>query len=216
MQSIEHLEPVPPTEPTTLTSRLRTVTGNRFPRKCACGCGFAIPRDPEVRYVVDLGTARPYPAYLREHSPDYGTYHGKPRAREDARSLPGFIPASELPLPRPLSPTKPPAAPRPSTLIEVAHEEADTTPSPEAGRGWAFSQLVFNPGSFESVRAGFASYAREGETERDLRARVHSTVLADVERQVMALRALHAKLRDMNSGENFGGVVARGRSTEPR
>ena len=24
-----------PTEPT--TSRLRTVTGNRFPRKCACG-----------------------------------------------------------------------------------------------------------------------------------------------------------------------------------
>jgi len=49
-----------PTEPT--TSRLRTVTGNRFPRKCACGCGFAIPRDPEVRYVVDFGGHRPIPA----------------------------------------------------------------------------------------------------------------------------------------------------------
>jgi len=36
-------------------------------------------------------------------------------------------------------------------------------------------------------------------------------VLADVEQQVMALRALHAKLRDMDAGENFGGVVARGR-----
>jgi hypothetical protein len=44
-----------PTEPTATVSRLRTVTGNRFPRKCACGCGFQIPRDPEVRYVVDFG-----------------------------------------------------------------------------------------------------------------------------------------------------------------
>jgi hypothetical protein len=47
-------------------------------------------------------------------------------------------------------------------------------------------------------------------------ARVHSTVLADVELQVMALRALHAKLRDLDSGENFGGVVARSRPTGRR
>ena len=196
-----------PTDPT--TSRVRTVTGNRFPRKCACDCGFQIPRDPEVRYVVDFGGPRPFRAYLREHLPDYGTHQGKPRAHEDAHSLPGFTPARELPLPRPPSPTKPPAAPRPS--IEVAHEDAEATPGPEAGRGWAFSQLVLNPGSFESLRAGFASYARQGETERDLRARVHSTVLADVEQQVMALRALHAKLRDLDAGENFGGVIARAR-----
>jgi len=45
----------------TESSRLRTVTGNRFPRKCACGCGFAIPRDPAVRYVVNFGEPRPYP-----------------------------------------------------------------------------------------------------------------------------------------------------------
>ena len=75
---------------------------------------------------------------------------------------------------------------------------------------------MFNAGSFESARAGFASYAREGETERDLRTRVHSTVLADVEQQVMALRALHAKLRDLDAGENFGGVVARGRPVASR
>jgi hypothetical protein len=157
--------------------------------------------------VVDFDAAKPYPAYLREHSPDYGTYHGNPRAREDTRSLPGFTPASDLPRP-PVSP-KPPVAPRPTS--EVAHEEAEATPSPEAGRGWAFSQLVFNPGSFESVRAGFASYAREGETERDLRTRVHSTVLADVEQQVMALRAPHAKPRDTGGGESFASVAIRGR-----
>jgi len=214
MQSIEHSEPVPPTDPTAITSRLRTVTGNRFPRKCACGCGFAIPRDPEVRYVVDFGAVKPYPAYLLEHSPDYGAYRGKSRAREDARSLPGFTPASELPLPRPPSPTKPPAAPRPT--VEVAHEQAEATSSPEAGRAWALGQLVFNAGSFESARSGFADTARDGETDRDLRARVNRTILEDLEQKVLALRALHTKLRDLDAGENFGGVVARGRPASSR
>ena len=209
-QSIIPHEPseTQPNEPT--TSRLRTVTRNRFPRKCACGCGFQIPRDPEVRYVVDFGAAKPYPAYLREHSPDYGTYHGKPRASEDSRSLPGFTPASELP--RPLSPTKPPAAPRPT--IEVAHEEAEATASPEAGRAWASGQLVFNAGSFESARSGFADYARDGENAKELRARVNRTILEDLEQKVLALRALHAKLRDLDAGENFGGLVARARPAD--
>jgi hypothetical protein len=194
-----------PTEST--TSRLRTVTGNRFPRKCACGCGFQIPRDSEVRYVVDFGSAKLYPAYLREHSPDYGTYHGKPRVREDLRSLPGFTPASDLPRP-PASP-KPPAVPRPT--IEVAHEESEATASPEAGRAWASGQLVFNAGSFESARSGFADYARDGENARELRARVNRTILEDLEEKVLALRALHAKLRDINAGESFAGIVTRSR-----
>jgi hypothetical protein len=201
-----------PTEPTTTTSRLRTVTGNRFPRKCACGCGFQIPRDPEVRYVVDFGTARPYPAYLREHSPDYGTYRGKPRAREDAAPLPGFTRASDLP--RPPSPQKPPAAPRPT--IEVAHEESEAAASPEAGRAWASGQLVFNAGQFESARSGFADYARDGESAKELRARVNRTILEDLEEKVMALRQLHAKLRDRDAGESFGDVVARSRPVASR
>ena len=58
--STPYPEPVPPTDPT--PSRLRTVTGNKFPRKCACGCGLPMPGDPEVRYVVDFGAAKPYPA----------------------------------------------------------------------------------------------------------------------------------------------------------
>ncbi len=193
-----------PTEPTATASRLRTVTGNRFPRKCACGCGFQIPRDSEVRYVVDFGGPRPYPAYLREHSPDYGTYHGKPRAREDADPLPGFVRASDLP--RPTAP-KPPVAPRPT--IEVAHIEEEASASPEAGRAWASGQLVFNAGSFESARSGFADYARDGETAKELRTRVNQTIFEDLEEKVLALRALHAKFRDMEAGESFAGVVAR-------
>jgi len=194
-----------PTEPA--TSRLRIVTGNRFPRKCACGCGFQIPRDPELRYVVDFGGQRPYPAYLREHSPDYGTCRGKPRARENSEPLPGFTPASDLP--RPPAPPKPPSAPRPT--IEVAHEESEATASPEAGRAWASGQLVFNAGQFESARSGFADYARDGETAKELRARVNRTILEDLEEKGLTLRQLHAKLQDMDAGESFGGVIARSR-----
>ncbi len=200
-----------PNEPAAAVSRLRTVTGNRFPRKCACGCGFQIPRDPEVRYVVNFGGPRPYPAYLREHSPDYGTYHGKPQAREDPRTLPVFVPASELP--RPPSPTRPPAAPRPAIEVAQAHEDAEATASPEAGRAWASGQLVFNAGRFESARSGFADYARDGESAKELRARVNGTILEDLEAKVLALRALHAKLREAEGGPSFGDVVARSRPT---
>jgi hypothetical protein len=192
-----------PTEPT--ASRLRTVTGSRWPRKCACGCGLSIPRDPEVRYVVDFGAAKPYPAYLREHSPDYGTFHGSRTRKEDTAPIPGFRPASELIR----EPPKSPVAPRPTA--EVAHEDAETTASPEAGRAWASGQLVFNAGQFESARSGFADYARDGEDARELRARVNRVILEDLEAKVLALRALHAKLRDMDAGESFSGVVTRGR-----
>jgi len=98
MQSINHprQEPTPPNE-TATASRLRTVTGNRFPRKCACGCGFAIPRDPEVRYVVDFGAAKPFPAYLWEHSPVCGTLRGvrPPQVQAELWPVPGFQSGSQ-------------------------------------------------------------------------------------------------------------------------
>ena len=68
---------------------------------------------------------------------------------------------------------------------------------------------MFNAGSFESARSGFPDYARDGEMARDLRARVNRTILEDLEQQVLALRALHLKLRDMDAGESFGENVAR-------
>jgi hypothetical protein len=200
-------EPATPNEPP-VTSRLRTVTGNKFPRKCACGCGLGIPRDPEIRYVVDFGTTKPYPAYLREHSPDYGSYRGRSRAHEDVDAVPGFTPASELlarsaPAPQPREASPPPT--------DVAHSEADASPTPEAGRAWAFGQLVFNAGQFESARSGFADYAKDGETGEQLRVRVNRILLEDLEQKVLVLRALHAKLRERDEGPSFSAVVSRSR-----
>jgi hypothetical protein len=207
-QTIQPSEPIreTPTEP--MASRLRTVTGNRFPRRCSCGCGREIPRDPEIRLVVDFGAPRPYPAYFREHSPDYGSYRGRPRARGDLESLPGFVPASTL-LTR--SAAEPGSRGAPAPRTEVEHSDADASPTPEAGRPWASGQLVFNAGSFESARSGFADYSRDGETAERLRARVNRIILEDLEQKVLALRALHAKLRERDAGDSFGDVVARSR-----
>lgn len=48
-------------------------------------------------------------------------------------------------------------------------------------------------GQFESARSGFADYARDGESAKELRARVNRTILEDLEAKVWALRALHTK-----------------------
>ena len=85
------------------------------------------------------------------------------------------------------------------------------SPTPEAGRSWASGQLVFNAGQFESARSGFADYAKDGEAGEQLRARVNRIILEDLEQKVLALRALHAKFRDMDAGDSFAGVVARSR-----
>jgi hypothetical protein len=150
MQSIEHSEPVPPTEPT--ASRLRTVTGSRWPRKCACGCGQQIPRDPEVRYVVDFGAPKPYLAYLREHSPDYGTYRGSLRAKSDPARDPPFRPASELIRESALAITK--------RAREIVHEDAKTTTSPEAGFALASGRLVVHACELEQVYFDFVDCLR--------------------------------------------------------
>jgi len=203
----QSINPQPPESPTpndatTGAPRLRTVTGNRFSRKCACGCERAIPRDPEIRYVVDFGSPRPYPAYLREHSPDYGTYQAGHARKTEERfdPVPGFKTGAEN--------LHESAAIRDR---EAAHEDIESSPSPESGRSWASGQLVFNAGQFESARSGFADYAKDGETGAQLRTRVNRILLEDLEQKVLALRALHAKLHDRDLGESFGAVVARSR-----
>jgi hypothetical protein len=40
---------------------------------------------------------------------------------------------------------------------------------------------------------------------------VNRTIFEDLEEKVMALRALHSKLRDLEAGESFGRLVARSR-----
>ena len=128
-------------------------------------------------------------------------------AREDLDEVPRFVPASAL-LARPAE-SKPPV--ELDFTTDPAHSEADASASVEAGRPWASGQLVFNAGSFESARSGFADYAKDGETGEQLRTRVNRVILEDLEQKVLALRALHAKLRDKDAGESFAGVVAQSR-----
>ena len=40
---------------------------------------------------------------------------------------------------------------------------------------------------------------------------MNRTILEDLEAKVLALRALHAKLRDEDAGQSFGDAVARSR-----
>ena len=191
--SYQASEPQPPTNP--IASRLRTVTGNRWPRKCACGCGEKIPRDPEVRYVVDFGAPKPYHVYLREHSPDYPGRRVLERKAHPGDTCPGFVPASLL-------------LESATGAPEIAHADGEASPSPQSGRAWASGQLVFNAGQFESARSGFADYARDGETGQQLRTRVNRVILEDLEQKVVALHLLHEKLRDRLEGPSFGDVVA--------
>jgi hypothetical protein len=212
----DHDQTTPTAGNTTGAPRLRTVTGVRFLTRCACGCSQPIPRDPALKVVVDFGAAKPYPTYLREHSPDFGTYRGgaRPaRARADAGAppLPGFVPASAL-LPKPAGPENgSPSLPSTPPTADPAHSEADASPSPQAGRPWASGSLVFNCGSFESARSAYADYGRENETGEQLRARVNRVIVQDLELKILALRALHEKLRDATAGPSLGDVVARGR-----
>jgi hypothetical protein len=190
------------------THRLRTVTGNRWPRKCACGCEQKIPRDPEVRFVVDFGAHKPYPAYVREHSPDYPGRKPFERKVHPGDTFPGFVPASLL-----MEASKESGAACSSSAEsfvprEQAHTGEESSPSPQAGRAWASGQLVFNAGQFESARSGFADYARGGETGQQLRTRVNRVILEDLEQKVIALHQLHVKLRDRLGGPSLGDLVA--------
>jgi hypothetical protein len=202
----------PPTE----NHRLRTITGNRWPRNCDCGCDQKIPRDPVIRFVVDFGAPRPYPAYLREHSPDYpGRKPGVEQKAHPGDTCPGFVPASLL-----LEASKaageagsnsPPSSAKSFVPANLAHSDEESSPSPQAGRAWASGQLVFNAGQFESARSGFADYARDGETGQQLRTRVNRVILEDLEQKVIALHQLHEKLRDRLGRPSFGDLVARAR-----
>jgi hypothetical protein len=136
---------------------------------------------------------------------NYGSYPGRARDHIDLASVSGFVPASAL-LAKPVG-SKPPVEINPTT--QSAH--TDASPSVEAGRPWASGQLVFNAGSFESARSGFADYAKDGETAERLRARVNRVILEDLEQKILALRGLHEKLRDQVAAPSFGDVVEQSR-----
>ena len=187
--------------------KLRTITGTRWPAKCADGCGVVVQPSPDVKVVVDFDS-HPRKTWIPEHSPDAGTWKGNGSTAQPAPTnggnghAAGFTPASALPpqpqaQPKAPAPPAPPKAPAPSSLaLSALGGVSDPAPSSSAGVAWATSQLTFNAGPYESAKSGFADYCKPGETPEQLRARVNAVVLADVEFQVRGIRELHERLGD--------------------
>ena len=193
--------------------RLRTVTGNRYQTRCQCGsCSEVIPPSDTIKVVIDLDLPAGKRTYLFAHSPDAGKWKGNGGNGSSAPPPPpnggnghaaGFTPASALLAPPPKAPEPPAqpygAAPTPLALLGSAGV-TEPSPSAQANTAWATSQLTFSAAAYESCKAGYADYARPGETPEALRSRVHAVVLQDVEWQARALRDLHARLSDASGG----------------
>jgi methyl coenzyme M reductase subunit D len=67
-------------------------------------------------------------------------------------------------------------------------------------RAWSLLQVTYNLGGFESVKAGVADYARDGEDAQALAQRVAGLVYSELEAQVQALRSLHVRV-ETQTGE---------------
>ncbi len=193
--------------------RLRTLTGQRWPAKCADGCGAEIPSGPEVKVVVDL-EARPRKAWLPEHSPDAGTWsRGRSPASSPSPTNGGNSSAASKDVgltkapspnrapPPPPSPARPSARPPTSDMpSEPTHEEEDALAGPHRDRTWTSGSLAL-----ASCRSGIATYAQPGETDEQLLARVNLLLSQDLETKVRAVQALRISL----------GMPERGRSARP-
>jgi len=106
---------------------------------------------------VYFGTPRPYPAYLREHSSEYGTYHGGRAGKPEGGfgQVPGFRTGAEI--------LRESAATRER---EVAHEDAEEVATPTR----RFSHFEITSGLPDDSRE---EDEREVERRlRDLRGRV--------------------------------------------
>ena len=202
--------------------RLRTVTGNRYETDCQDHCGQVVPKSDTVKVVIDLDLPAGKRTYLFTHSPDAGKWKGNGGNGSSAQPGPsnggnghasGFTPASALPAPPPKAPEPPaqPYGPTPTPLALLGFAGAsEPSPSAQANSAWATSQLTFSAAAYESCKAGYADYARPGESPEALRSRVHAVVLQDVAWQARALRDLHAKL-----GGNGGAVSASSATSSP-
>jgi hypothetical protein len=73
-QSVNDSTTAQPTQndPTTGASHLRTVMGEHFQRKCACGCERPSPRSPAIRYVVTFEVPRLNVSFVHGHALECG------------------------------------------------------------------------------------------------------------------------------------------------
>ena len=110
--------------------------------------------------------------------------------KEEAKSAPSPVPAPVPPAPA--SPPAPAREPTPNVAVSVVKTGEE--------RAWSLLQVTLNLGSFESVKAGVADYAKDGETAESLAQRVARLVFDELEAQAVAMRNLHARI-DTATGE---------------
>ena len=94
--------------------------------------------------------------------------------------------------PVPASPPAPAREPAPNVAVSVVKTGEE--------RAWSLLQVTYNLGSFESVKAGVADYARDGEDAQALAKRVAELVHSELEAQVQALRNLHTRIEASTEG----------------
>ena len=110
--------------------------------------------------------------------------------KEEAKPAPSPGP-SPVP-PAPASPPAPAREPTPNVSVSVVKTGEE--------KAWSLLQVTLNLGSFESVKAGVADYAKDGETAESLSQRVARLVFDELEAQAVAMRNLHARI-DTATGE---------------
>ena len=170
--------------------KLRTFTGLDKETECACGCHQKLLARPDVQVVVDMDSPKwKRDRYLPGHAGNgYGSSPYAQRAKKEA-------PPSQAPAPTPPAPASPPAPthdPAPNVAVSVVKTGEE--------RAWSLLQVTYNLGSFESVKAGVADYARDGEDAQALAQRVAELVHSELEAQVQALRNLHARVEASTEG----------------
>ena len=113
-----------------------------------------------------------------------------PTQTNETKPVPSPVPAPASPAPTsPPAPTKDPAPTVAVSIVRTGEE-----------RAWSLLQVTYNLGSFESVKAGVADYAKDGEDAQALAQRVAALIYSELEAQVQALRNLHARV-EANAGE---------------
>jgi hypothetical protein len=113
-----------------------------------------------------------------------------PTQKNEVKPAPSPVPAPATPAPA--SPPAPAREPSPNVAVSVVKTGEE--------RAWSLLQVTCNLGSFESVKAGVADYAKDGEDAQALAQRVARLVYEELEAQAVALRNLHTRIEDQ-SGE---------------
>lgn len=113
--------------------RLRTITGTRWPAKCADGCGTKIPAGENVKVVVDF-ESKPRKTWIPEHSPDAGTWGGRGGGRKEEERSPQAryegVQASYRPASASTTAPPPAAAASSPTPARTAQAPPPSPPSP--------------------------------------------------------------------------------------